>query len=547
MMTNMNTLFTIDSLVQENSQLREELSKSHALVAQREQELGEMQRRLLHLEPPSSPKSIIEESTSSSSRMNSSVTSHQDNDKYPPLVSSRASTGNYNCSSSQLDKNTNANYATNDEKSPTCLLSAEIITTNDSLSRRLSSITLPDMDKDRHQEDQNKEDKDPNNKNTNKRPLVVRRSTHLPSTPERSLLIDDGDHVETTSLGRSTASSSSRSIPEDPAEADNNATIATEVVEVVEDSTGGGKDNNNNGNVLSAEESSPVSPTTSHSESTTFTTNVLPNTIAGQPPLCDHDQQDQNQQEPTRRPMKTAFKPVFMKTAVKGLPREGSIENHSDDDITVYPEVNPAYNPSTPLEVHHRQVLDACNERGLYTGSLHRKTHLPDGYGTMKYHKGPREYAGDWEHGHWHGHGTLRNASGDVYEGPFCKDEREGTAGTLTYADGRVFTGRFRKDAAREGKLIFPDASYYEGLMQNGKRNGFGLYVFSDASHYEGQWQDDQMHGRGRMEWTDGGWYNGDWHFGIMSGIGLEVLPDGTVRHQGQFLNGKPVHLADRV
>jgi hypothetical protein len=50
------------------------------------------------------------------------------------------------------------------------------------------------------------------------------------------------------------------------------------------------------------------------------------------------------------------------------------------------------------------------------------------------------------------------------------------------------------------------------------------------------------MHGRGRMDWSDGGWYNGHWEMGVQHGIGMEVLPDGTLRHRGTWYKGNPVH-----
>jgi hypothetical protein len=64
-------------------------------------------------------------------------------------------------------------------------------------------------------------------------------------------------------------------------------------------------------------------------------------------------------------------------------------------------------------------------------------------------------------------------------------DQKEGQ-GNLTFNDGRVFTGRFQKDQIREGKLHFQDGSFYQGLLRDGKRSGFGLYAFSDQSQYEG-------------------------------------------------------------
>jgi hypothetical protein len=239
----------------------------------------------------------------------------------------------------------------------------------------------------------------------------------------------------------------------------------------------------------------------------------------------------------------TITRRTILANAVKGLPREGSIEEHSDDDITVYP--SPAKELGRTMEVLKHQVLDSKNERGLYTGSIDRKSHLPDGYGIMKYRQG-QKYTGDWEKGRWHGHGVLIMKSGDAYEGFFVNHEKHGQ-GESRFIDGRVFDGRFHLDEMREGKLTFTDNSYYHGLMKNGKRHDFGMYVFSDGSYYEGQWEHDQIHGRGRVEWVDGSSYNGDWHYGIQHGIGTELGGDGKVRYQGQFYNNRPIYQAKRT
>lgn len=227
--------------------------------------------------------------------------------------------------------------------------------------------------------------------------------------------------------------------------------------------------------------------------------------------------------------------------AVRGLPREKSIVDHSDSDIS--PQTSPDRNElARTIEVENCQMRDASNERGLYSGSMDCKTHLPDGYGTLKYHKQGKEYTGDWEQGRYHGHGILKNGQGDVYEGPFIQGLKEGQDATMTFRDGRTFHGRYHLDKMREGLLKFADGSFYDGLLENNKRNGFGLYTFPSGDQYEGQWRNDLMHGRGRMEWkSDGTWYNGDWEYGIQHGMGTEVDSDGTIKHQGRFQHGKPV------
>ena len=276
--------------------------------------------------------------------------------------------------------------------------------------------------------------------------------------------------------------------------------------------------------------------------------------------------------------------------AFRGLPNENSIRDHGDDDdiTTASPTEYNELSKNKTKEVHKCQVIDAFGERGLYTGKINIKSHMPDGYGDMQYHKKGRSYQGDWCQGHWHGLGKFLNGLEDRYEGEFVMDQKHGQGklffsdgsvftghfeenemrkgklyssgsiyegefamkgqkhgqGKLIFNDSRVFTGRFLGDKMREGKLYYQDGSSYQGLLKDGKRCGFGLYFFSDESQYGGQWENDLFHGRGRMDWCDGSWYNGDWEVGLQHGIGLDVLPDGTIRHKGKWYKGNPVHEA---
>lgn len=108
---------------------------------------------------------------------------------------------------------------------------------------------------------------------------------------------------------------------------------------------------------------------------------------------------------------------------IKALPRELSIRNAEDDDVTKY-SVDDANKPTYYLEAS--EMRDAYNARGLYTGSVSRKQQVPHGNGIMNYHLQGRSYEGDWVMGHWHGYGKIRCANGDVYEGSVNNDLRVG-------------------------------------------------------------------------------------------------------------------------
>ena len=243
---------------------------------------------------------------------------------------------------------------------------------------------------------------------------------------------------------------------------------------------------------------------------------------------------------------------------LKGLPRELSLAEYSNlsalDQSTVAtsvsrPKRNKEKKPgksksgsdlAETYEVLNRQVVDGHGIRGVYTGSLCSINHVPEGYGLIRYHRGGRAYEGDWVGGHWDGFGTLVVAGGDRFDGNFKEGRKEGH-GKMVFVDGRVFEGRFQQDQMREGKLHFTDGSTYDGMLMDGKRNGYGRYDFSDKSFYEGQWKDDQMEGRGNMQWNDGGFYRGDWVGGLQHGRGVEVLPNRMERHNGMWENGCPI------
>jgi MORN repeat len=108
---------------------------------------------------------------------------------------------------------------------------------------------------------------------------------------------------------------------------------------------------------------------------------------------------------------------------IKALPRELSIRNAEDDDVTKY-SVDDSNMPTYYLEAS--EMRDAYNARGLYTGCVSRKQQVPHGKGMMNYHLQGRSYEGDWVMGHWHGYGKIRCANGDLYEGSVNNDLREG-------------------------------------------------------------------------------------------------------------------------
>lgn len=248
--------------------------------------------------------------------------------------------------------------------------------------------------------------------------------------------------------------------------------------------------------------------------------------------------------------------------AIKALPRELSINKHShhlkeDDDISSEGNKSDTRSDgsenqkpkSKKYEVVNTEFIDAYNSRGIYTGTVHRATQMPHGNGKMVYHKGGnlggRYYDGDWHVGHWHGHGIIRDADGNVYEGRFVNNLKEGH-GTLHFIDGRIFKGEFREDEAFKGTMSYVDGAQYTGELHHGNRHGYGIYHFTDGSYYEGDSIMNVFEGDGKMTWSDGFWYEGEWSRGEIHGFGKEYRADGSLRHDGKWVKGVPIRVKER-
>jgi hypothetical protein len=284
----------------------------------------------------------------------------------------------------------------------------------------------------------------------------------------------------------------------------------------------------------------PVRPTTRHSAPLFNRQNLLESGIGTllegsimEEEAEDDEEEEEEESEPVvsrRRVLQTA------KGAIKALPRELSIFNSEDDDVTKYS----IDDGMSTYELEKTEMRDAYNARGLYSGTVSRAEQMPHGRGRMEYHHQGRCYEGDWHMGHWHGAGMIRNAVGDVFNGQVVNDLKEGE-GQMNFADGRVFHGRFIQDEAVEGTLIFPDGGKYVGEVHNGARHGHGVYWFVDGSKYEGQSVMNVFEGKGKMTWTDGGWFEGEWSRGEIHGYGTEIRADGSMRHKGTWSKGVPI------
>ena len=98
-----------------------------------------------------------------------------------------------------------------------------------------------------------------------------------------------------------------------------------------------------------------------------------------------------------------------------------------------------------------------------------------------------KAYTGDVDaEGLPHGQGRAEYANGDVYEGEWRADRREGT-GTCKCASGEVYAGAWKADK-RDGKGMasYSTGDTYEGEWRFGKREGHGHAHYASRDGYEG-------------------------------------------------------------
>jgi len=95
----------------------------------------------------------------------------------------------------------------------------------------------------------------------------------------------------------------------------------------------------------------------------------------------------------------------------------------------------------------------------------------------------------------------------------------------LTYR----FTGNFSELNKANDKQIFyaDDSERFDGMLRNGKRNGYGTLSCSDGSGFAGEYRNDQPHGFGKRVYADGRRFEGTYKDGVRDGTGTMFFGSG--------------------
>ena len=103
--------------------------------------------------------------------------------------------------------------------------------------------------------------------------------------------------------------------------------------------------------------------------------------------------------------------------------------------------------------------------------------------------------------------------------------------GTLYVKNEYTYTGEW-KDNAKTGRgceQYHITGDVYEGEFVNNEKEGKGKYTYKDGTVYEGGFANSRYDGRGKMTWTDGRKYIGEFRKGRIEGKGNAPLnEDGT-------------------
>ncbi|CAB1119143.1 unnamed protein product [Ectocarpus sp. CCAP 1310/34] len=157
-------------------------------------------------------------------------------------------------------------------------------------------------------------------------------------------------------------------------------------------------------------------------------------------------------------------------------------------------------------------VFTSADGTLVYEGSWQKsKRH---GRGEQRYGVGTKDvssYAGDWKANCRHGHGTMTYASGNVYEGEWVEDHKEGM-GVMNWKERRErYTGNWKQDLQcgygehvwieeRPVSAVSMDTqkqmcNVYRGEWLDGMRHGQGTFMYADGSRHTGQWRKNKKHG----------------------------------------------------
>ena len=107
-------------------------------------------------------------------------------------------------------------------------------------------------------------------------------------------------------------------------------------------------------------------------------------------------------------------------------------------------------------------------------------------------------YTGELKDGKRNGKGKYTYQNGDVYEGMWSDDVKDGYGKLIFENDSKTYVGDFISGVFEGwGTLHILGGEKYEGEWKNGKKSGEGTYYYPFGNIYTGEWKDDKRNGKG--------------------------------------------------
>ena len=111
--------------------------------------------------------------------------------------------------------------------------------------------------------------------------------------------------------------------------------------------------------------------------------------------------------------------------------------------------------------------------------------------------------------------------------------------GVIEWQNGQRFEGQLENGVKQGyGVFIAPGSFRYEGNWEANKQNGKGKTIFDNGDVYEGEILNGEFHGQGSYTTKAGSRYEGSWKNGVKEGPGKITFPDGD-SWEGIFSNNE--------
>ena len=132
----------------------------------------------------------------------------------------------------------------------------------------------------------------------------------------------------------------------------------------------------------------------------------------------------------------------------------------------------------------------------------------------------------------------IHYSDGSLYIGMMNNGIRQGK-GIYYFSHKEIYGGDWKQDRFDgNGIYIYDNGDIYEGNLENGLKKGKGNYYYSNGDKYEGDWAENQKNGFGIFSFSNQEKFEGSWVNNEKNGAGVYYFSTGD-KFEGIWTNGK--------